>query len=131
MDELPKGIQEATHLNQSSQEHSAAGLFALQELLRGPAGWKTETQDGWEVVSHRRDEQWRGVGVLYNPRVWTIMRRREYERGIWVRVKHIVTQAEVWIGSIHCTQRCTQVADLIADRADGRCQCMCGMGARC
>ena len=109
MDELPKGIQEATRLNDGSQELLLEGLFALQELPRCAAGWKTEDLHGWEVLSYQSEEQWRGEGIMYNPKVWAVMRRREFERGIWVRVRHLLTQAELWVGCIHCTQRCAQV----------------------
>ena len=109
IDELPKGIQEAAGPNGGSGEHLLDGLFALQELPRGPTGWKADSLHGWEILSHRFDEQWRGTGIMYNPKVWTVMRRRHFERGMWVRVRHVMTKAEMWIGSIRCTQRCTQV----------------------
>ena len=109
MDELPKSIQEAVRSNDGPEDLLSEGFFALQELPRGSAGWKTDSLHGWEVLSHQSEEQWRGTGILYNPKVWAIMRRKEFERGIWVRVRHVATQEEMWIGSIHCTQRCTQV----------------------
>ena len=110
MDELPQGIREATCLEEGRHTDCHEGLFALQELPRGDAGWKSDTLQGWEVLSHRSSEQWRGVGVMYNPKTWAIMRRKEFDRGIWVRMRHVETQAELWFGVIHCTQRCSQVA---------------------
>ena len=109
MDELPQGICEAARLKEGLHGDLEESVFALQELPRGSVGWKTESLHGWEVLSHRSHDQWRGVGVMYNPKVWAIMRRKEFDRGLWVRVRHVETQAEMWVGSIHCTQRCSQV----------------------
>ena len=37
-----------------------------------------------------------------------MMRRRQCEKGIWLRLKHIHTGLQMWFGSAHWTQGCTQ-----------------------
>ena len=84
------------------------GFFALQELPRDAVGWKTETVQEWHILSHRSQEQWRGTGVMHNPQEWSVMRKKAHDRGIWVRMQERSTGVQLWVGSLHCTQRCSQ-----------------------
>ena len=57
-----------------------ADIWALQEMARGKP---------------------QGVGVLFNPKNWILMRRKTSDRGIWCRFRRCADGAELWVGSLY------------------------------
>ena len=75
-------------------------LVCLQEVPRQPTGWKTDTVDGMTIVQYRHDDgQWRGNAIAFTED-YQILRRRGCRFGIWLRLRHLPTENEMWISSI-------------------------------
>ena len=53
------------------------------------------------IVSFRPPEAWRGTGILFNPGLWTVMRKRSTSRGTWFRMRRVQDGTEVWVGSLY------------------------------
>ena len=76
------------------------GILCLQEVPRHPTGWKTTEVDGMTVVQYRHDdEQWRGNAIAFSSE-YQVLRRRGSRFGIWLRLRHLPTENEMWISSI-------------------------------
>ena len=53
-----------------------------------------ETLDGKQSVRSLRrschiSQMLNGEDLLYNPQLWSVLRRKSFDRGIWVRVRHV------------------------------------------
>lgn len=101
-----------TDLGQHFREGCKAALpesavLTLQELPRGDAGWSKQRYGQWNVLSYRPVGMWRGAGVAYRDTEWTVIKRTMAGRGIWVRLRHLVSEVETWIGSAHVSPGCT------------------------
>ena len=70
----------------------------LQECPRRKLGWTSTSVQGWRVVEHRSEGQWRGTGICFHPEVWSVVARKSARKGIWVRMKHLPTGLEVLVG---------------------------------
>ena len=82
-------------------------LVVLQEVARQDPGWHRQTQGAWQMLLHRDPDAWRGVGLIFKPSEWSVMRRKTTERGAWFRVRH-VTGVELWVGTAHFTPGTSQ-----------------------
>ena len=88
-------------------EGTSPSLIGLQEICRGSAGWNTTKLGKYTVVSYRDEEAWRGVGILYDSKQWSVMRKKCSPHGIWCRMRHFDSQQEVWMGSIYIAPQFT------------------------
>ena len=84
-------------------------IVCLQEVARGPEGWQQQNVDGWYVVSHRKPENWRATGLMLRATKWTVMRRKGSDKGCWLRLRHVLTGSQLWVGASHFTPGCSQV----------------------
>ena len=82
-------------------------LIVVQEVARQEPGWQRQHHDTWQALLHRDPDAWRGVGLIFNPSRWNVMRRKTTERGAWFRIRH-TTGTELWIGSAHFTPGTSQ-----------------------
>ena len=111
---FPEGTRQATAEfggsdDTSSQQWLSSVVVGLQEVPRIEAGWKSVELEGWTILQHRAEDAWRGVAVAYRPQCWTVMRRKQCSRGIWVKLRHVLLGVEAWFGSCHFTQGCSQL----------------------
>ena len=44
---------------------------------------------------------YRAVGVLYNASKFSIVKRKQSGRGVWVMLKHVESAQMIWVGSVH------------------------------
>ena len=84
------------------------GLISLQELPRQNVGWATHQIGPWQVVSHRDLLAWRGAAVGFRPDQWTVMRKKQSSRGVWLRLRRICDGVELWCGSVYFSQGATR-----------------------
>ena len=61
-----------------------------------------------KLVTHRDENAWRGVGIGFSEKAWTVMRRSKTECGIWLRLRHVSTGQELWVGSVYIKPDCNQ-----------------------
>ena len=80
----------------------------LQELPRGTTGWQTYHVGGWEICACQPADMWRGIGIGFDPTRWALLRRKISGRGVWCRFRSLFSSAELWVGTFHFTQGCTQ-----------------------
>ena len=92
-----------------------SSIISFQELPRVSPGWQTTRQAGDRLLVQYRDDdlQWRGNGVLFNPEVYTCLRRKANPIGVWVRLKHKETGSELWVSSARLSTGVTD--DVTAD----------------
>ena len=83
-------------------------MYLLQEVPRREAGWHTDCNSGWSVLSHRHVDTWRGTGLLYRASCWKIVRRLSTGRRTWYRVRHVTCGNEFWVGTAHLDPGCTR-----------------------
>ena len=83
-------------------------FLSLQELPRGTTGWQTHHVGGWEVCACQPADMWRGIGIGFDPTRWALMRRKISGRGIWCRFRGLHLSVEIWVGTFHFTQGCSQ-----------------------
>ena len=88
-------------------------MIGLQEVCRGSPGWTTQTCGKWNLLSHRDEESRRGVGIVYDPKHWSVLRKKYTAHGIWCRMRHFDTQQEMWVGSVYVPPHVPAV-DLVA-----------------
>ena len=75
-------------------------LLCLQEMPRRPVGWHTDTEAHYSIVQYRHDDdQWRGNAIAYTSD-FQVIRRRGCRFGIWLRLRHLRTHNEFWVGSL-------------------------------
>ena len=76
-------------------------VICFQELPRTQAGWQTTKVDERYTLVQFRDDlrQWRGNGILFDSDQFVCLRRKANHVGVWVRLRHVETQAEAWVGS--------------------------------
>ena len=101
--DLPKALGEASGRSVRDDD-----LIVLQEVPRQETGWQSQTFDSLKVVSHREENQWRGVGVGFSEKSWTAMRKVSSENGVWVRLRHLSMGQELWLGSLYVKPDCNQ-----------------------
>ena len=102
--DLPRALGEAASASLREED-----IVCLQELPRGEPGWQSHCYEHLKLVSHREENQWRGAGVAYSERMWTVMRRIQSECGVWLRLRHLVFSQELWVGSLYVKPDCNQV----------------------
>ena len=91
-------------------------FLCLQEVPRQPTGWKTTVVDDMTVVQYRHDdEQWRGNAIAFSAD-YQILRRRGCRYGLWLRLRHLPTGNEIWMGSTRLSTGCT--SDVTAEERD-------------
>ncbi|CAE7662879.1 unnamed protein product [Symbiodinium sp. CCMP2456] len=86
----------------------ACSLIAIQEMPRGEPGWRTEKQGLWTLITCQPTGEWRGQGVAFQDEEWTVLQRVSAGKGIWLRLRHLISAVTVWIGSAHFSPGCTQ-----------------------
>ena len=102
-------------------EPSLVHIAALQEMPRRPVGWNTAASDDFTVVQYRHDDQqWRGNAVCYRTSLFQVVRRKGCRFGLWLRLKHVATQDEFWVGSGRLSTGVT--SDVTADEAQVLCR---------
>ena len=96
-------------------------VVALQEMPRQPTGWGTSTFESFTILQYRHDDhQWRGNAVCFQTAQFQVVRRKGCRFGIWVRLKHVPTQDEFWVGS--CRLSTGVSSDETADEAQILCR---------
>ena len=103
MSDLTSSIREA-----AKASLDPLSLIALQELPRAEEGWSSEKHGGFEILSFRPKEAWRGSGVAYHTEHWSVLRKVVAGRGVWVKLKGLSHGCVLWVGSAHFTPGCTQ-----------------------
>ena len=95
-----KPVQDALHAVKVAHSLSNT-VVCFQELPRTRAGWQTtKVEEHYTLVQYRDDiRQWRGNGILFDPGHFTCLRRKANHIGVWLRLKHVETQVEMWVGS--------------------------------
>ena len=95
-----KPVQDALKAIEVTKPFTEA-IACFQELPRTQAGWQTTTvSDDYTLVQYRDDlRQWRGNGVLYRTEEFTCLRRKANHVGVWVKLRHVGTKSEMWVGS--------------------------------
>ena len=79
-----------------------ADIIAVQELSRCEAGWRTFDTAEFHWVSHRSENQWRGVGIaIALDKFDSILYKVASSRGLWV-VARLKGLGRVLLGSLHC-----------------------------
>ena len=74
-------------------------IVCLQEMPRRECGWHTEVLEDLTLVQYRHDDdQWRGNAIGFGPQ-FQVIRKRGCRFGVWLRLRHLPTGNEVWIGS--------------------------------
>ncbi|CAE7579342.1 RTase [Symbiodinium sp. CCMP2592] len=111
VEDLPRAVKE----NVGAGVELRVGL--VQELPRRQAGWSSTTLEGLRLLQHRHPNQWRGVGILFQPSIWGVISRKTSRRGIWVLLRHLESGQEIWFGTLHLQPGLPQ-AEYHADAAD-------------
>ena len=83
-------------------------IISLQELARDEQGWGCHQMGRWTVYSYRDSDEWRSSGIGFRSDLWTLMRKRQSGKGLWVRLRRIFDGAEVWCGSTYFSQGATR-----------------------
>ena len=99
LEQIAVGLGELQRVSQGSLE-----VLSLQELPRGEIGWSTMNVGPWQVVSHRCELEWRGSGVGFRSDSWCLLRKRQSSRGVWVKLRRLRDNAELWCGSVYLSQ---------------------------
>ena len=102
LDTLPKGIREAELVAKHKLD-----VLSLQEVPRADAGWACSHEEGWTIHAFREDSSWRGAGICFRTREWTLMAKKATGRGVWCKLRRAEDGSCIWIGSAHLTQGCT------------------------
>ena len=79
-------------------------LVAVQEVPRSTPGWHKEEKGDITILSFQDDASWRGVGVVFQSREWTVMRRKGSGRAAWMRMRRLADGQELWLGVAHFSQ---------------------------
>ena len=101
--DLPKALGEAMGCKLRDDD-----IVILQEMPRAETGWRSHLLGSLNVCSHREENQWRGTAVAVSDKSWTVMRKLKSENGIWVRIRHLSSGQEIWIGSLYVKPDCNQ-----------------------
>ena len=81
-------------------EDTKPQIICLQEMPRREVGWNTQTEGDYSIVQYRHDDhQWRGNAVAFSS-AFQVIRKRGCRFGIWLRLRHLRTLNECWIGSL-------------------------------
>ena len=102
--DLPRALGEATECKFRNDD-----IVILHEMPRTEAGWQNHVFDQLRVLAHRDENQWRGTGVGFSDRAWTVMRKISSENGVWTRLRHLTLGQELWVGSLYIKPDCNQV----------------------
>ena len=84
-----------------------AAILTLQEMLRDKVGWSKLQQGSWSVVSCQPEHMWRGTAVAFRDTEWIVVKRVQSDKGVWVRLKHLLNSTTLWVGTAHFTPGCT------------------------
>ena len=77
-------------------------VIFVQELAREEHGWNSFETESFQWITHRAEEQWRGVGVgISLDRFDSIIHKFATKRGIWL-VARLRGVGRVLLGSLHC-----------------------------
>ena len=77
-------------------------MIFVQELAREEHGWNSFETESFQWITHRAEEQWRGVGVgISLDRFDSIVHKFSTKRGIWL-VARLRGVGRVLLGSLHC-----------------------------
>ena len=79
-------------------------LVAVQEVPRSKPGWQKDEKGDITILSYQAEEAWRGVGVAFKGREWTVMRRKAQGRMAWMRMRRLADGQELWLGVAHFSQ---------------------------
>ena len=90
------------------QARGSLEVVSLQEMARGEPGWHVHHEQAWTIYSHREVDSWRGSAVGYRSDLWTLMKKKQSPKGVWVRLKRIADGSEIWCGSTHFSQGATR-----------------------
>ncbi|CAE7710422.1 pol [Symbiodinium sp. CCMP2592] len=94
-------------------------LFCIQEMPRRTVGWQSDVISDLTVVQYRHDDtQWRGNAIAFSSD-FQVIRRRGGKYGIWLRLRHLPSSNEVWIGSHRLSTGVT--SDVTADELQSLC----------
>ena len=96
------------------------GIICLQEVPRQPVGWKTDVVDRrMTVVQYRHDDaQWRGNAIAFTEDC-QVLRRRGCRFGMWLRLRHLPTENEMWVSSFRLSTGTT--SDVTAEELRTTC----------
>ena len=94
--QLPKAVRSSARGQLEKDD-----LCVLQEVPRAGVGWSHDELEGRKLVSHRREDQWRGTGLWYDPGSWCVLRKLHTTRGTWFKVRHLERRVELWLGTAH------------------------------
>ena len=84
----------------SRAEGTKPQIVCLQEMPRREVGWNTANEGSYSVVQYRHDDnQWRRNAIAFSPE-FQVVRKRGCRFGIWLRLRHLQTHNEMWIGSM-------------------------------
>ena len=96
-------------------------LVCLQEMPRRDVGWQTTTLEEFTVVQYRHDDQqWRGNAVCFRSTLFQVVRRKGCRFGMWLRLRHVSSLDEFWIGSSRLSTGVT--SDVTAEEARELCR---------
>ncbi|CAE7235616.1 unnamed protein product [Symbiodinium sp. CCMP2456] len=95
-------------------------ILSIQEMPRREVGWHTEVIEDLTVVQYRHDDrQWRGNAIAYGSD-FQVLRRRGCRFGMWLRLRHLPSSSEIWIGSLRLSTGVT--SDVTADELQEVCK---------
>ena len=85
-------------------------VLSLQEVARGEPGWDMHQFEKWVVYSYKdeNENEWRGLAIAYRSDLWTLRRKKNSPKGVWVRFCRVSDGAEIWCGSCYLTQGATR-----------------------
>ena len=110
-----KPVDAALTATENCKEH--ADIFAFQELPRREPGWHASYVEQRTLVQYRGEDQWRGNGVCFPTGMYSCIRRKASDIGVWLRLRDLTSCRELWVCS---TRLSTGVSDdVTADEIQG------------
>ena len=80
---------------------ACSDIFLIQEVARDEVGWREIESDTHFWLTHRDDEQWRGVGIGISNEIFdSVIAKRKTKRGILALVK-LKGRGRVVLGTLH------------------------------
>ncbi|CAE7941965.1 ZDHHC3, partial [Symbiodinium sp. KB8] len=104
-EDLPKAVREATDCDFCKKD-----ILLVQECPRDKEGWCFDFQNGFRLVTYRQASMWRGMGILFHPKVWAVISKRFSPRGVWLHLRHLESQETTWFSTAHFSPGVTQEA---------------------
>ena len=84
MPDLPRTVADA-----SGRRVEKDDILLVQEYPRAKAGWTVDRVAGFQCVTHRAADMWRGTGILFQADAWALRKRVYSSRGTWFKMKHL------------------------------------------